>query len=139
MSMMTMFVQAITTVPSQPPNLPSATPNVISQSRAADRMQSGSIYLDKNILLTVIVLFFGLLALVLLYKLADHQRDEQFKQSELRRFELQIFTITILVFGSLLVAAAGFGSDQLTPVIGFFGTIAGYVLGRGDRPHDTTQ
>jgi hypothetical protein len=35
------------------------------------------------------------------------------------------------VFGSLLVMTAGLGQDQLTPVIGFFGTIAGYVLGGG--------
>jgi hydrogenase/urease accessory protein HupE len=48
-----------------------------------------------------------------------------------REFELRIFIITILVFGSLLVMTTGLGQDQLTPVIGFFGTIAGYVLGGG--------
>jgi hypothetical protein len=48
-------------------------------------------------------------------------------------FELKIFIVTTLVFGSLLVISGGFGQDQLGPVIGFFGTVAGYILGRGDR------
>ena len=61
--------------------------------------------------------------MVVLYLMCRSDRWEE--------FELRIFTITILVFGSLVVVAAGFGEDTLTPVIGFFGTIAGYVLGRG--------
>lgn len=136
MSFLTTVFSAIAPLPAQPPNLPVAKPDVVTPLQAADRIQVGSIYLDKNLQLTVIILFFGLLALVLLFFLALRKNDGQ---TEIRRFELRIFTITILVFGSLLVAAAGFATDQLGPLIGFFGTIAGYVLGRGDRPDDTPQ
>lgn len=75
---------------------------------------------------------------MLLYLMVRHERigDGAF---QLRQFELRIFTITILVFGSLLVVSAGFGTDQLGPVIGFFGTIAGYILGRGDRPEPADE
>jgi hypothetical protein len=51
-------------------------------------------------------------------------------------FVLRIFVITILVFGSLLVVSTGYVTEQITPIIGFFGTIAGYLLGRGDRPNE---
>jgi hypothetical protein len=130
-----MMATALAPLP-PPQNLPVTTPVKVSPGQALSQIQTGSIFSDRSLTLTYIILAFGLLALVLLYLMARHERDGL---SELRQFELRIFTITILVFGSLLVAAAGFGSDQLTPLIGFFGTIAGYILGRGDRPNDTPQ
>jgi hypothetical protein len=73
---------------------------------------------------------FGLIALRLLQAMCRDHHEQ---------FELRIFTITILVFGSLLVAAAGFSKDQLTPLIGFFGTIAVYILGRGELLEDRSR
>lgn len=135
MSMMTILAQATANLPS-PQNLPVETPVKVSPGQALSQVQAGTIFSDRSLTLTYVVLAFGLLALVLLFFMALRKHDGV---SELRQFELRIFTITILVFGSLLVAAAGFGSDQLTPLIGFFGTIAGYILGRGDRPDDNPQ
>lgn len=108
-----------------PKDLPVAPPSALSPAQALPQVQAGSLFADRNLQLTLIVLFFGLLALVLLYLMVRHERAGP--------FELRIFIITILVFGSLLILSAGFGGDQLGPVIGFFGTIAGYILGRGDR------
>lgn len=136
MSMMTMFIQAIAPLPAQPQNLPAAKPNVVSPLQAADQMKAGSIFLDKNLQLTMIILVFGLLALVLLFFMALRKHDGH---SDIRQFELRIFTITVLVFGSLMVAASGFATEQLGSLIGFFGTIAGYVLGRGDRPNEPSH
>jgi len=132
MSMMAMFIQAAAQIPA-PQNLPVQTPVKIAPGQALSQIQSGSIFSDRSLTLTYVVLSFGLLALVLLFFMARRKHDGD---SEIRQFELRIFTITILVFGSLIVASAGFGTDQLTPLIGFFGTIAGYILGRGDRPYD---
>ena len=136
MSIMTMVMQAVAPLPALPQDLPVAKPNVVTPLQAADQMKAGSIFLNKNLQLTMIILVFGLLALVLLFFMALRKNDGH---SEIRQFELRIFTITVLVFGSLLVAAAGFATEQLGPLIGFFGTIAGYVLGRGDRPNDPPQ
>jgi Trk-type K+ transport system membrane component len=130
--MMTMFIQAA----GAPQDLPQATPARVSADQAISQIKAGSIFTDKNLTLTYVVLAFGLLALVTLYMMV---RYERLQHSELRHFELRIFTITILIFGSLLVVAADFGTDQLTPLIGFFGTIAGYILGRGDRPPEPEQ
>jgi len=125
MSMMAMFIQAA----GAPQNHPIATPARVSAEQAIAQFKAGSIFADKNLTLTYVILTFGLLALVLLFFLARRHDGH----SELRQFELRIFTVTILIFGSLLVTAADFNSDKLTPLIGFFGTIAGYILGRGDR------
>ena len=54
-------------------------------------------------------------------------------------FELRIYVITILIFGSLLIVSSAYSTEQIAPVIGFFGTIAGYILGRGDRPDGSTK
>lgn len=134
MSMMTILAQATAALPS-PQNLPVQTPVKVTPGQALSQVQAGTIFSDRSLTLTYIVLAFGLLAITLLFFMARRHDGLH----ELRQFELRIFTITILVFGSLLVAAAGFGSDQLTPLIGFFGTIAGYILGRGDRPSETPQ
>jgi hypothetical protein len=121
------FLQATANLP-PPKDLPVEPPSTLSPAQALPQVQAGSLFADRNLQLTLIVLFFGLLALVLLYLMVRHERAGA--------FELRIFIVTILVFGSLLILSAGFGGDQLGPVIGFFGTIAGYVLGRGDRASD---
>ena len=46
---------------------------------------------------------------------------------------LRIYVITIIVFGTLAIVAAGYSSEQVAPVMGLFGTIAGYILGRSER------
>jgi hypothetical protein len=124
---MAMLIQA--SAPLAPPkDLPVTPPSSLSAVQALPQIQAGSLFADRSLQLTLIVLFFALLALVLLYLMVRHERAGP--------FELRIFIITILVFGSLLILSAGFGGDQLGPVIGFFGTIAGYILGRGDRPNE---
>jgi lipopolysaccharide export LptBFGC system permease protein LptF len=125
--MIASLIQASAELP-PPKDLPVAPPTTLSAAQALPQVQAGSLFADRNLQLTLIVLFFALLALVLLYLMVRHERAGP--------FELRIFIITILVFGSLLILSAGFGGDQLGPVIGFFGTIAGYVLGRGDRPSE---
>lgn len=137
MSMMTMFAQAAAELPA-PQNLPVETPVKIAAGQALSQIERGSLFSDRSLTLTYVVLAFGLLALVLLFFMARRKYDHD-GPPDLRQFELRIFTITILVFGSLIVAAAGFGSDQLTPLIGFFGTIAGYILGRSDKLEDRSR
>lgn len=123
MSMMTMFIQATAKLPPPSSGLPIATPDPVSPAKAVGQVQTGALSSIHELDATLIVLAFGLIALGLLYLIVRSERT--------REFELRIFIITILVFGSLLVMTAGLGQDQLTPVIGFFGTIAGYVLGGG--------
>ena len=127
MSMMAILINAAAATP-PPTDLPKAPPAALPAGQVIKQAQSGTLssYLDISLLQTI--LFFGLVALVLLYLMVRHERAGE--------FELRIFIVTILVFGSLLVISGGFGNEQLGPVIGFFGTVAGYVLGRGDRTNE---
>jgi hydrogenase/urease accessory protein HupE len=75
--------------------------------------------------LTVIILVFGLIALGFLYAIA--------RRPQTTPMVLRIYVITIIVFGTLAIVAAGYSSEQVAPVMGLFGTIAGYILGRSER------
>jgi hypothetical protein len=45
---------------------------------------------------------------------------------------LRSFTITMIVSGTLFLICAGYTNDQIAPAVGLFGTIAGYLLGKGE-------
>ena len=109
-------------------NLPEQVPAPVSASQAAARVETGSLSSIFELNLTIIIFVFGLLALVLLYAMIRNERTTP--------FVMRIYVVTILIFGSLLVVSSAYTTEQISPVIGFFGTIAGYVLGRGDRTND---
>jgi hypothetical protein len=43
---------------------------------------------------------------------------------------LRLFGVVIIVGLSALLLVVGFSNDQLTPIVGLFGAIAGYLLGK---------
>src|SRR5688572_11235919 len=43
---------------------------------------------------------------------------------------LRVFGLTLIIIGTLFALTAGFGASDIAPVMGLFGTIAGYLLGR---------
>lgn len=43
---------------------------------------------------------------------------------------LRVFAVTLILIGTLFFIAAGFGSTQIAPAMGLFGTVAGYLLGK---------
>jgi hypothetical protein len=43
---------------------------------------------------------------------------------------LKVFGVTLIIVGSLVLIAAGFGDKQIAPAMGLFGTLAGYLLGK---------
>jgi hypothetical protein len=45
---------------------------------------------------------------------------------------LRSFTITMIVSGTLFLICAGYTNDQIAPAVGLFGTISGYLLGKGE-------
>ena len=52
---------------------------------------------------------------------------------------LQVFGILAIIGISALLLITGFSNDQLTPIIGLFGAIAGYLLGKdSSNQGDTT-
>lgn len=43
------------------------------------------------------------------------------------------FIIVLLILGMLLLMAIGYDTNQISPAVGLFGTIAGYLLGKTDQ------
>ena len=99
-----------------------------SASYVTKNAQAGSGFSWHEIQLTIIIFIFGLIATLLFYLLVKTGKFDQFL--------MRIYVVIILVFGSLLVVSSGYATDQVAPVIGFFGTIAGYLLGRSEIQGD---
>jgi glycerol uptake facilitator-like aquaporin len=46
---------------------------------------------------------------------------------------IKVFGITLIVCVSAFLMIVGYGEGQLTPIVGLFGAIAGYILGKEKR------
>jgi len=43
---------------------------------------------------------------------------------------LKYFVVTLIIIGALFLVTAGYGNQQIAPILGLLGTIAGYLLGK---------
>ena len=100
----------------------------VSARFSTTNADAGPPYSLEELQLTILIFVFGLISTAVFYFLV--------RSKQATPFLMRIYVVIILIFGSLLVVSGGFGTDQIAPVIGFFGTIAGYLLGRSDRPAD---
>jgi hypothetical protein len=73
--------------------------------------------------LSIVIALFGAFVLVLEYRLLSRT---QATAAEI----LRIYGVTLILVGSLFLITAGFSSNQISPVSGLFGTVAGYLLGK---------
>lgn len=109
-----------------PSTLPTEVPDPITATEAGRMVEAGTLSSISNQSLTLIIFAFGLIALALFYFMLRSGRATPFL--------MRMYVIIILVFGTLLVVSSAYSEQQIAPVVGFFGTIAGYLLGRSDRP-----
>lgn len=82
---------------------------------------------NKQFVLTFLLLAFGAGIIYLEYLLVRNRLAD--KIDDLAKF----FVVTLIIIGTLVLVAAGYSSDQIAPVIGLFGTVAGYLLGRNSQ------
>lgn len=106
------------------------TPQQIGPKAAAEAVEIGSTRLPGELQLTIIIAGFAVAALIFLAALSWSRSASP--------FVLRCYIITIIVFGTLLVVSSSFSSEQIAPVVGLFGTIAGYILGRSDNKPTTS-
>lgn len=106
-------------------------PEPIAPADAADQADIGGFFSAGEIQLTVIIFIFGLLALLLFFMLV--------KTGKATPFLMRIYVVLILVFGTLLVLSSSYTTKQIAPLVGFFGTIAGYLLGRTEKGDDDAK
>lgn len=81
-----------------------------------------------EIVLSVAILLFALLVFVLQSIMMVRLKLEWTPQSILR-----FNGITLIISGALLLVVAGYSNQQVAPVMGLLGTIAGYLLGARER------
>lgn len=71
------------------------------------------------------ILFFGIVVLVICASLL--RRSQPSPESILR-----VFGTVLIVTGALFLVVAGYSDQQMAPVMGFLGTLAGYLLGKNE-------
>ena len=106
-------------------NIPIEEPAKIAPKAAAAIRESGSFFSLGEFQLTVIIFVFGLIALGAFLAMV--------RGGKATPYVLRLYVIIILVFGTLLVVSSSYTTSQIAPVVGFFGTIAGYLLGRTEK------
>jgi len=83
--------------------------------------------------MTVLILAFGIIIVLIEYLLLRSRQAD--KVDDLGKY----LVITIIIIGTLALMVGSIDNNQTAPAVGLFGTIAGYLLGRSDRPHGPPQ
>jgi len=96
-----------------PPPAPESRPAMLSERVLG----------NPEIQLALIVLAFGALLIAL-------EAVVILKASLDSDTAIRLLTLTLVIVATLFTVAAGFGREEIAPVIGLFGTIIGYLLGR---------
>jgi membrane protease YdiL (CAAX protease family) len=99
------------------------SPAEIESSKLAGQV---SLMSNREFWLSSIILLFGVFIIIVEYFLLRTVVQE--KTEEIAR----IYTVTLIIIGTLVLISSGFTNQQIAPALGLFGTIAGYLLGRSD-------
>jgi len=73
--------------------------------------------------LSIAVLVFGLAVVVGQVYLFQKREETTYEA-------MKYISVTVIIIGGLFLVTAGYGNDQIAPIIGLMGTIAGYLMGR---------
>ena len=85
-----------------------------------------SLISNKEFWLAVVVLTFGTIIVFVQYFLL-----KRFSSAKIEEI-VRLYTVTLVIIGTMLLITSGFSSEQIAPAVGLFGTIAGYLLGRSN-------
>ena len=101
--------------------------SMINSSEGSKEAVVADLISDREFWLSIVILIFGTFIIVIEYFLLRGVIKE--KTEEIAR----TYTVTLIIIGTLVLISAGLTSEQISPALGLFGTIAGYLLGRSDR------
>lgn len=73
------------------------------------------------------IIAFGLVVLGMQFSLIRGMAEAEPEDS------LRLFTVTMIIVGTLALIAIGYSGNQIAPALGLFGTIIGYLLGKTDE------
>jgi hypothetical protein len=96
-------------------------------ARAVAATTQGSAMSSIELWLAGAIIAFGFIVLfmqfILLRRTANTQPEDI----------LRLFTVTMIIIGTLALIAIGYSSQQIAPALGLFGTVLGYLLGKTDE------
>ena len=87
-----------------------------------------------EIVLSVAVLIFGAMVFVLQTILIVKLKLD-WTPTAILRFN----GLTLIITGAILLVTAGYSNQQMAPVIGLLGAVAGYLLGAGEKESQPTK
>lgn len=105
--------------------LPIVEPAQITPPEAEAGREVGSFFSSAQTEFTLVIMAFGVMAFVIFLLLARTERATP--------LFIRLYVVMVLVVGTLLVVSSSFSTQQIAPVVGFFGTLAGYLLGKGEK------
>ena len=106
-------------------------PTNVTAGDASPLREAGSFFSQGEFTLTLILFVFGIVAILAFYMLARNEK--------VTPFVMRIYVIIVIVFGTLLIVSSSYTTQQIAPVVGLFGTIAGYLLGKSERGDETRK
>ncbi len=102
-------------------------PCVVLAQAAPELSSEGSSQLSERspieLYLSFGILGFGLI--VLAFQLALLLKAGKWESTS-----IQMFGLTLIIIAGVFLITAGYSQDQITPMVGLLGTIAGYLLGK---------
>lgn len=106
---------------------PYLTNTVTGKTGAIVKINSDQVW-SKDLVqfLGVAVLAFGLIAMVLMFML--------FVRRQSTELVLRAFGIPLIIVSAVFLVVAGYTEQQIAPVMGLLGTIAGYLLAKTEPP-----
>jgi len=62
------------------------------------------------------------------------------RQTSQQKLEVatRAMTIIFIIIATMILITAGYSNEQIAPAFGLLGTIVGYILGRGERPSQSS-
>lgn len=92
---------------------------------AVPTRSSTEIYLSLGVLLFGLVVVIGMLWAIL--------RRMEIKQTSDLVDALKLPVVVVIIVSGIFLVTAGYGNEQIAPIIGLMGTIAGYLMGRNGK------
>lgn len=87
-----------------------------------------SLMSDREFKLGLSLLLFGVIVIIvefLIIKKLDNVRSEG---------AIKFISVTLIIIGGLFLITSGFSGEEIAPIVGLLGTVAGYLLGKNDTP-----
>jgi len=103
-------------------------PAMAFAQEAPEHLAAAREWTTIEIVLSVALLIFSLLVLLMEAVIIMKAQKTWAPQSIMR-----VFGLTLIVSMAVLLVVAGYGKEQVGPVMGLLGVIAGYLLGNNDH------